>query len=138
MELFHGRFAAGGRGMDGASLLQHGDELHEETLAGFLPLGMSEAIEDGVAIAAVQPGKSLGGCGGRVKGEPEDVGDLDDGRGGVGIFLASIGAGGLNLAESGGLHAAAGDKGLGLGAVDPRPEAALAARRIALEIMGFA
>src|SRR4051794_5292460 len=113
--------------------LEHLDELREPPRPRLGPLGVLQAIEDRVAVLAVQAGEERLRPRSRVELAPEVVGDGHRRLPGVGRRPAAVGLRGLGLGQAARAHPALGDQPLGLLAVDLRPLAARRARAEALQ-----
>src|ERR1044072_511966 len=113
--------------------LEHLDELFQPPLTRLLFLRLAEAVDDRVAVGAVEGRKELA-CGGSGIQLPLQVcGDLGDALALVGVLPATVGLRRLDLGQSSRAHPPGLDQPFCLLAVDPRPATARTARREALQ-----
>src|SRR4051812_47240793 len=118
--------------VDPLAACEHGHERLDAPGTGRGTLGVLNAVEDGVAVAAVE--RLEEGTDGRIAVElaGEVVGHLGGALRLVRGVPATVRAGALDLAQARRPHVAALDQELGLGAVDLRPPAAACAGSEAL------
>ena len=118
--------------VDAFAAREHRHERRDSPGAGRRALGILDAVEDGVAVAAVERVEEGAGGGIAVELAGEVLGHLGGALRLIRGVPATVRAGALDLAQSGRLHLAALDQELGLGAVDLRPPAAASAGNEAL------
>ncbi len=119
--------------MDRLAALEHRDEFAQAALAGLGSLRLVEAVEDRVAVGAVELGEEGGRCGAGVELTPKVVGDLGGAGALVGGLPAAVGFGRLDLGQPGRPDRAALEQTFALLAIELRPATARAARGEALE-----